>query len=86
MHGHRLLRQWIDRDQVSSIIEVDIHGTTSGTVSMSAWHTLRDKPHCGRGRAVRLADIAGTVHAPQPITERRTQPLADRQGHRHPTG
>jgi ketosteroid isomerase-like protein len=42
VHGHRLLRQWIDRDQVSSIIEVDIHGTTSGTVSMSAWHTLRD--------------------------------------------
>ena len=42
VHGHRLLRQLIDRDQVSSIIEVDIHGTTSGTVPMGAWHTLRD--------------------------------------------
>ena len=39
---HRLRQQWIDRDQVSSIIEVDIRGTRSGIVTMSEWHTVRD--------------------------------------------
>ena len=42
MHGHRLRQQWIDRDQVSSIIEVDIRGTRPGTVTMSEWHTVQD--------------------------------------------
>ncbi len=43
VRGHRLLRQWRDGDQISSIYEVDLATPGgSGSLVMSEWHTVRD--------------------------------------------
>ena len=41
--GHRLLRQWEDDDEVSSIFEVNLETPAGkGSVTMSEWHAVRD--------------------------------------------
>jgi predicted SnoaL-like aldol condensation-catalyzing enzyme len=40
--GHRLLRQWEDGDEVSSVYEVNLETPAgSGAVTMSEWHAVR---------------------------------------------
>lgn len=41
--GHRLLRQWVDGIEVSSIFEVNLQTPVArGSVTMSEWHTVRN--------------------------------------------
>lgn len=43
VRGHRLLRQWEDGDEVSSVYELELETSVgSGTVLMSEWHTVRN--------------------------------------------
>lgn len=43
VRGHRLLRQWQDGDEVSSVYEVELSTPVgSGSVLMSEWHSVRD--------------------------------------------
>lgn len=42
VRGHRLLRQWEDGDEVSSIYEVRLETPAGkGSVTMSEWHSVR---------------------------------------------
>ncbi len=43
VRGHRLLQQWADGDEVCSWYDVDLQTpASSGSVTMSEWHTIRD--------------------------------------------
>jgi hypothetical protein len=43
VHGHRLVRQWSDGDDICSIYDVDLASPAgAGTVTMSEWHRVRD--------------------------------------------
>jgi ketosteroid isomerase-like protein len=43
VRGRRMLRQWVEGDEVSSIYEVLIETPTrAGSVVMSEWHVVRD--------------------------------------------
>lgn len=43
LHGHRLLRQWADGDEICSWYDVDLQTPVkSGAVTMSEWHTVRE--------------------------------------------
>lgn len=43
VRGHRVLRQWADGDDVSSVYEVRIETPAgAGQVLMSEWHTVRE--------------------------------------------
>jgi ketosteroid isomerase-like protein len=43
VRGHRLLKQWADSNNVSSIYDVDfVTPTGAGSIVMSEWHELRD--------------------------------------------
>lgn len=43
LRGHRLLRQWADGDEICSWYDVDLQTpVTSGAVTMSEWHTVRE--------------------------------------------
>ena len=43
VRGHRLLRQWSDSNNVSSIYDVDLETPAgAGSIVMSEWHKLRD--------------------------------------------
>jgi ketosteroid isomerase-like protein len=42
VRGHTLRRQWADGDEVCSVYDVNLETpTSSGTVLMSEWHTVR---------------------------------------------
>lgn len=42
-NGHRLLHQWDEEDQVSSVYEVQIEtAVAAGKVTMSEWHIVRN--------------------------------------------
>ncbi|MGH3576219.1 MAG: nuclear transport factor 2 family protein [Mycobacterium sp.] len=42
VRGHRLIQQWIDGDEVSSLYEVDIHTPHGqGALLMSEWHSVQ---------------------------------------------
>jgi SnoaL-like domain len=50
VRGHRLLRQWVDGDDVSTTYEVDfVTPAGEGSVLMSEWHILRHT-QLGSGR------------------------------------
>lgn len=43
VRGHRLQRQWADGDEICSWYDVDLQTpVTSGAVTMSEWHTVRE--------------------------------------------
>ena len=43
VEGHKLLRQWVDRHEVTSFYTVTLRTPTGqGEVLMSEWHTIRD--------------------------------------------
>ena len=43
VRGHRLLKQWSDSNNVSSIYDVDFETPAgAGSIVMSEWHVLRD--------------------------------------------
>ncbi|HEV3187766.1 MAG TPA: hypothetical protein VGZ04_06930 [Acidimicrobiales bacterium] len=43
VRGHRLLRQWTDADNVSSIYDVDFETPNgTGSIVMSEWHVIRN--------------------------------------------
>src|SRR5258706_282997 len=60
VRGHRLLRQWVDGDEVCSIYDVTFETPKgTGSVPMSEWHTVRD----GRLAAARVLFDAAAFRA-----------------------
>ncbi len=42
VHGHSLLRRWVDGPEICSLYDVQLQTpTATGSVRMSEWHTLR---------------------------------------------
>jgi len=60
VRGHRLIRQWVDGDEVSSLYQVNLATPTGeGSVLMSEWHTIE----AGRVAAGRVVFDAAKFRA-----------------------